>query len=107
MINAQLRLILDELHQHLCQLYGERLVQVILFGSQARHDATPESDVDVLVVLKGDVNMGDEIEFTGDMLTDMLLEYGIPIVCIFVSEQRFLYEENSLFMNIQREGILV
>jgi predicted nucleotidyltransferase len=30
--------------------------QVILFGSQARGDATPDSDVDLLVVMPGDVN---------------------------------------------------
>lgn len=105
MIESQLQPALDEFRQRLSQLYGERLVQMILFGSQARGNATAESDVDVLVVLKGDVNMGDEIERTGDMITDMLLDYGIPIVCIFVSEQRFLHEKNNLFINIKREGI--
>jgi len=30
--------------------------QIILFGSQARGDASPDSDVDLLVVMPGDVN---------------------------------------------------
>ena len=33
------------------ELYGDRLRQVVLFGSWARHDAHPESGIDVLVVL--------------------------------------------------------
>ncbi len=32
-------------------IYGERLRDVLLFGSWARGDAHPESDVDLLVVL--------------------------------------------------------
>lgn len=33
------------------RLYGDRLRQVVLFGSWARGDAHPESDIDLLVVL--------------------------------------------------------
>jgi predicted nucleotidyltransferase len=32
-------------------LYGDRLVDVFVFGSHARGDATEESDLDLLVVL--------------------------------------------------------
>lgn len=45
-------------------LYGERLRQVLLFGSWARGDAHPESDIDLLVVL-------DEVESVWDELRRM------------------------------------
>lgn len=33
--------------------FGDRLVSVVLFGSHARGKARPESDIDVLVVIRG------------------------------------------------------
>ena len=45
-------------------MYGDRLRQVLLFGSWARGDAHPESDIDLLVVL-------DEVESVWDELRRM------------------------------------
>jgi predicted nucleotidyltransferase len=33
--------------------FGDRLVSVVLFGSHARGEARPESDIDVLVIVRG------------------------------------------------------
>ena len=44
--------VLDELKERLSAAYGERLHAVVLFGSEARGDARPDSDIDVLVVLE-------------------------------------------------------
>jgi predicted nucleotidyltransferase len=41
-----------EAARELRALYGERLQRVVLFGSRARGDADPESDLDLLVVLE-------------------------------------------------------
>lgn len=40
-----------EVEEDLSHLYGARLRQVVLFGSWARGDAHPESDIDLMVVL--------------------------------------------------------
>ncbi|MBL0062906.1 MAG: nucleotidyltransferase domain-containing protein [bacterium] len=55
-MNPKLKPILDELREALAAHYGERLSKLVLFGSQARGDAEEDSDIDVLVVLKGEVN---------------------------------------------------
>lgn len=55
-LKQKVRGILTEVKQHFEALYGSRLVQIVLFGSQARGDANPGSDIDILVVLKGPVD---------------------------------------------------
>jgi predicted nucleotidyltransferase len=55
-MNEKLQTILTELRRRFEALYGERLVRMVLFGSQAREDAELGSDIDVLVVLKGPVS---------------------------------------------------
>ena len=43
-MNDNLPEILAEIRHYFQELYGERLVQLILYGSQARGDAKPDSD---------------------------------------------------------------
>ncbi|MEB3188867.1 MAG: nucleotidyltransferase domain-containing protein [Snowella sp.] len=49
-VNDSLKTILARLKRELKSHYGDRLKQLIMFGSQARGDAHPDSDIDVLVV---------------------------------------------------------
>ena len=44
--------LLDELKERLTSAYGHRLHAVVLFGSEARGEAGPDSDIDVLAVLQ-------------------------------------------------------
>ena len=39
--------------QTLCERFGERLKMMVLFGSQSRGDARPDSDHDIFVVVEG------------------------------------------------------
>jgi len=50
-MNENLSEILGGLHHYLEGLYCDRLIQIILYGSQARGHAQPDSDIDVLIVL--------------------------------------------------------
>ncbi len=47
---------------------------MVLYGSQARGDARPDSDIDLLVVLKGEVNPGAEIQKTSHIRANLSLE---------------------------------
>jgi uncharacterized protein len=106
-MNIILNTILSRLKQELTDLYGDRLLHLTLFGSQARGDAEPGSDIDVLVVLKPPVNAGEEIKRTGKVVADLSLCYDVVISCLFMDEIRYNTRNGSLLRNIRKEGILL
>jgi predicted nucleotidyltransferase len=71
MPTAQEQQVLLDLRRGLQSLYGDRLARLILFGSRARGDAEPESDYDVLVVLRGVVDPNEESRRTSEFLGDI------------------------------------
>ena len=106
-VNDKLKTILAQLRLQLETHYGDRLKQLIMFGSQARGDAHPDSDIDILVVLKGEVNAGEEIEKTSYIIADLCLENDAVISCIFMDEYRFINRSGPLLRNIRKEGTIL
>ncbi len=91
----------------MAEIYGDRLVKIILYGSQARGDAKPDSDIDVLVVLKGEVQPGEEIIRTSHFVAALCLEYDEVISRIFMDENEFMHRNGPLLRNIRKEGIVL
>ncbi len=98
---------LAALKAYLQQEYQERLLCVILFGSQARGDATTASDIDVLIVLQGAVDASEELNRTSQFIAQLCLEYNILISRLFLSQSRFETENSPLLRNIRQEGVLL
>lgn len=97
----------DDLRTGLAALYGPRLCRVVLFGSQARGDVTPDSDIDVLVVLSPPVDPFQEIARTSPFRAELNLRHGRLISCLFVSEPEYEQEPSPLMLNVRREGVAV
>ena len=89
------------------ELYADRLHSLVLFGSQARDEANQDSDIDILVVLKDEVDSWTEIKRTGGFIAQLSLENNILINNIFVSAQQFTDQNTALMRNVKREGILI
>lgn len=105
-MNKNLTAILGECQQ-LELLYGKQLVQMVLFGSQARGDAEPDSDIDVLVVLKEPFNYANESERISFIVAPLCLKHNVVIGCAFVTREQFQQGDNAFFRNVQQEGIAV
>jgi predicted nucleotidyltransferase len=105
MKNPKIKTIVSELRKSFEALYGDRLINMILFGSHARGDAEPGSDIDVLVVLKEPVSLGAEITRTSEMRSQLSLKYNVVVSCTYVSTKRYTTEQSPLLINIRREGI--
>ncbi len=97
--------VLNELKRELQELYGDRLVRLILFGSHARGEANPDSDIDLLAVLKSPVSQAQEISHMSELCVKILLDYNELVSIIPMSEARFNAKDVALLRNIQREGI--
>ncbi|MFH7243219.1 MAG: nucleotidyltransferase domain-containing protein [Spirulina sp.] len=106
-MDAALAVILAQLKQALSDIYRDRLVHLTLFGSQSRGNATPESDIDVLVVLKSPINPGEEIQRTGNVVADLSLHHDVVITCLFMDDIQYQTRNTALLRNIRKEGILL
>jgi uncharacterized protein len=103
-LSTTLKTLLGELRRRFEQLYGDRLVTLVLYGSHARGHAEPGSDIDVLIVLKDSVHPGTEVERTGGIISELSLQFDEVISCVFVDEEEFLRRKTPLLLNIRKEG---
>jgi predicted nucleotidyltransferase len=101
----RVRSLLKELRFALEDLYGANLVGIRLFGSYARRQATPDSDVDVLIVLREVGDYGTEVRRVSDLLSRLSLQYGKTIVPVIVDAQRFTAAADSFMANVAREAV--
>ena len=106
-MSERLSEILKELRQGLEALYGDRLVKTVVYGSQARGDARPWSDIDVAAVLRGPVDPPAERRRTEELIADLSLRHNTVIHCTCIDDAQLLRGEAPLLQNILAEGIAV
>lgn len=66
--------------------YRERLRGVYLYGSRARGEQGPDSDADILIVLDRVGPLGEELDRTSQLASDVSLDTGIIVSRAFASE---------------------
>ena len=96
-------------------LFPDAISRIILYGSYARGQATPDSDVDVLVVLRkdkqpvksyvggpGDSKWTQLVDAAVDSLTD-----DSPFVSVLVIGEDVFQSEFSISRAAQKEGLVL
>lgn len=100
--------ILKKYVEDLYKIYGEKLRTVILYGSYARGDFRPDSDIDIMILV--DLS-DDEIRNKGYMLSDLTFDYNfdndleiMPIVKNVGHFNKWL-RAYPFYNNVKNEGV--
>jgi predicted nucleotidyltransferase len=88
------------------EAFGPRLRGVILYGSEARGTAEPDSDIDLLVLLEGPVTWDDSRKSI-HVLYPLVLESERVIHAVEVDATEYEAQEWPLYRMVKAEGVPV
>ena len=100
--------IANEYKVRLQELYGNELVELILFGSYARGDNHAESDLDFAVVLRNPTTRASaEIAKTATISSRLSLKYGLMLSSLPTSLHKKETSMQGIYQEIRSEGIAI
>lgn len=104
-LDGKIREVLTVLRHALGELYGDRLCGLYLFGSYARGEATPESDVDILVVLGSIADYGRERDRISFLTAPLALETELGISTVLMSEADWRGADGPFYLNVREDAV--
>lgn len=107
-INPVIEPIVREFKAALQTMYGDRLRDVVLYGSYARGDYDDESDIDLMMILNDEkVDTISEVFRLSDLSMDFIHRYSKVVSVLPVSYQRYNLSFLPVYQNARREGLFL
>lgn len=106
--NMKLNHLYEETYQAVNGVFGDKLEDVLLYGSYARGDYDEESDIDVMVLVKlTKKELSEYRRKISDISSDLDLRYGVLLSIKLQDVETFQRYADSLpfFQNVVKEGI--
>jgi len=97
----------ERIKSNLQDAFRGRLREVILYGSEARGQADPDSDIDLLILLDGPIDGRRDSWTCIRALYDLTLEIERPIHAKPVDVRDYEAQQFPLYRSAKREGIPV
>ena len=96
---------MKELKAGLVRIYGDKLKAVYLYGSYARGDYRPGSDVDVMILLSDYKNYWEELRRSTELASDISLEYDVTVSRLIMKEIQWKQSDMPVLRNIRKDGV--
>lgn len=98
----------EELVQGLTEIFQRNMSAIILYGSVARGDATDESDIDIAIVIKKEMDSRTKKRFIS-WAADMDIRHERVFSIVDIQEENMEKWERILpfYQNIRKEGIVL
>ncbi|HEY0089550.1 MAG TPA: nucleotidyltransferase domain-containing protein [Candidatus Lokiarchaeia archaeon] len=103
----KIKKILEEFKKIIVNLYGEKLREIVLYGSYARGEEKEDSDIDLAIILKGEIRPFVEIDRIVDATYSIGLQHDVLISVHPVSETEYLTRNTPFLSNVKEEGIKI
>lgn len=87
--------------------YGSTLRRVVLYGSRARGEAEHDSDIDLLVVLDGVIDMRSERQRLRAVATRVSLEYEVVVSALPIDASEYETSSLPVIAAARHEGTVV
>lgn len=104
---GQIDKISEQIKECYKSVYGGDIVEIILYGSYARGDYTPDSDIDIVAIVKGDrLDLQEKLKTVWDMSAEIGLENDVIVSPMVIPHDEFLKYRKALpyYRNISEEG---
>ncbi len=97
-----------DLVQGLTEIFRENMSTIILYGSVARGEATDESDIDIAIIVKDEVDHATKRRFIS-WVAGMDIRYERVFSIVDIKESNLKKWEKILpfYQNIRKEGIVL
>mgnify|MGYP002861283685 CR=1 FL=1 len=98
----------DELIRSLTEIFKENIKMIILYGSVARNEAKDDSDIDIAIIMKNDMDEKTQEQFIR-WSADMDIRFDKVFSIIDIQEEKLEQWGNVLpfYKNVQEEGIVL
>jgi uncharacterized protein len=106
-MQPELTTLLAQLQAELQRTLGDNLIRAILYGSRARGDAAPDSDVDILIVLRQAEAVYREAihRVAYDLMWHTDFQFVLALNIIDLPHYTLLQQHRSSYLaNVEREG---
>ena len=96
----------EELIAGLLKIFGNNISMIILYGSVARNEYTDESDIDIAIILKNEIDNKTKEQFI-NWSADMDIRYDRVFSIIDIKESNIQKWGDSLpfYRNVKKEGL--